>query len=455
MLERETELIQQLIIESTINGRVATRLSEVMTARLPRGVKAFMTAAVMDLLEEDFKQSGRLAQISRGISPTVSGERSLLRSLAMEYVIQQDEYVKLVEDSVHFLENYLCRPQWTLCELVFERKQTVTFETLVKKFESVVDYAYFSMLLERHARRKGLAEIGVAQFKSLVSRIDEEVTKQHTPRELALMTKPIFDFLLFGDFALSRPIPLGAIILFFDDKKMQNVKQYIERICQVRSREQISMEELIGIVEDYYEVESTVKKDETSKAEHPADENRAEPDPAPMQQQTADETLSVEEPPGEPQLPAPEAISETPAGDEPVTRTDQPWSPPADDDVKHVVRADDLVAFAAERDAHKFASYLTFPERPPGNGREDPLPDLNEMLTPDQRDKFVKSIFANDGNACFIFLTSLNHARTWPEAQPFLLQLFEMNSLDMHSPDVVEFTDTMQARFYPELRKVE
>lgn len=56
MLERETELIKQIIIESTINGREALPLSEVVGAQIPRGVKSFMLAAVMDRLEDDFRQ---------------------------------------------------------------------------------------------------------------------------------------------------------------------------------------------------------------------------------------------------------------------------------------------------------------------------------------------------------------------------------------------------------------
>ncbi|GEM_PF-3477055 len=473
MLERETELIKQIIIESTINGREAIKLNDVVAASLPRGVKTFMTAEVAKLLEADFKQSQKLSQITKGIAPTVTAERSLLRSLAMEYVLQSEEYLKLVEDTVHFLENYLCRPQWTLNQLMFEKDVKISFDSLVKKFEYVVDYSYIGMLVERHARRKGWKEIEAEQFKSLIAKIDEEVIKHHSPRELALLTKPIFDFLLVGDASMTRPIPLGAILLFYEDKKMDGVKDYVERICQIRSRTQISMTELIGILEDLYHVETTVKEEVKQ-----SEQEIFNPVDQPIQSQTepvASETIvdinaepsqaiaeeRIEAPDIEPEK---ESLTDQPSpiGEPPKIEVTQLDATELENDVPlvetlppPVVNADELVGYAKEREAQRLASFLTFPDRPTKEELQAELPDIHEMLTHEQRAKFVSSIFKNDETYFFIFLTSLNNAKTWRDAQPYLRDLFEMNKLDILSPDVVEFTDAMQARYQPELRKAE
>jgi hypothetical protein len=481
MLERETELIKQIIIESTINGRLAIKLNDVMGASVPRGVKAFMTAEVMRMIDEDFSQSHALSHISKGISSTVTAERSLLRSVAMEYVLQQKEYFKLVEDTVHFLENYLCRPQWTLYQLMFEKASTISFDALVKKFDYVVDYTYFGTLVARYAQRKGAAEITSDEFRVLISRIDEQVIKQHSPRELALLTKPIFDFLLFGESSMTRPIPLAAILLFYDDKNLTGVKDYIDRICHVRSRTQISMTELIGILEDLYHVETTVK-------EEVRESERAILKPIEQTAQITNEQATTSEVQEEPPQPAADQLTEEPTLEVPMTPADTPdlvtessvtlpSEPPIEDQPKvevtkldtselekdvppveiplpPVVNADELVAFAREREAQRYASYLTFPERRSTEHRGE-LPDINELLTKEQREKFVSEIFDNDENSCFIFLSSFNTAKTWRDAQPYLRDLFEMKRLNILSPEVVEFTDAMQARFHPELRKAE
>ncbi|MBI5472649.1 MAG: hypothetical protein HY961_09930, partial [Ignavibacteriae bacterium] len=170
MLERETELIKQIIIESTIGGREAIRVNEVIAADIPRGVKSFILSQVAKLLEDDLRQSARLTQITKGISSTVTAERSLLRSLATEYVLERSEYLKLVEDTVHFLENYLCRPQWTLTQFLFEQQQEISLHEIVQKFELVVDYAYYTALVERYMRRKAWSSIRLEQFQKLVAR---------------------------------------------------------------------------------------------------------------------------------------------------------------------------------------------------------------------------------------------------------------------------------------------
>ncbi|MBX2991644.1 MAG: hypothetical protein KF749_10815 [Bacteroidetes bacterium] len=474
MLERETELIKQIIIESTINGREALPLSEVVGAQIPRGVKSYMLAAVMDRLEDEFKQSHTLSGITKRIGSTVVAERTVLRSLATQYVLQRSEFEKLVEDTVHFLENYLCRPQWTLVQMMFEKEERIPFETLVRKFERVVDYAYYGTLVERHARRRNMHEMDKHSFATLIARIDEEIARQHSPRELAYLTKPIFDFLLYGDSTPTRPVPVESILLFFDDKKMMGVKEYIERICHVRSRTQISIAELTGILEDLYNVETTVKEEvqeseqeilkpieHTIEATEKAVESEPSPEPPGL------ESREVAELPAEESVPVSPGISEPPAVEEhadeaaaiDVTQLDTTElekdlpEPPLP--VQPVVSADELVAYAKERETQQYKTMLTFPQRPAEEKVPEELPDIHEMLTTGQRARFISTIFHDDANSSFVFFTSLNTAKTWREAQPYLRDLFEMNKLDMLSPEVVEFTDAMQARYQPELRKTE
>lgn len=538
MLERETELIRQIIIESTINGRDSVKLGDIVGTPLPRGVKAFLTASVMGQLEADFKQSPKLSQIAEGLGAVAATERSLLHTLAMAYTLRREEYVRLVEDAVHFLENYLCRPQWTLHQMLFEGQETVPAEIVVKKLECIADYTYFRELLERQIRTKGVKSFSAEQFRTLLARIDEVVVKQHAPRELALLAKPIFDFLLFGNESMTRPIPLGAILLFFEDKKMIGVKEYVERICQVRARRQISMNELIGILEDLYNVETTVKeevekseqeifnppppnvqegvesKDTAAKrdeipvvtSEEAVEKQRSEPPPsevvrteetlspaadvemreAPIAAATVPgdvappaDTLPQPNPPdafpsdvASPDSPAEPEFEHAP-DDEPIASEPKPAEqtpidvttldpaelekdvPPPPIPLPQVVNADDLVTYAKEREKTRLATMLKFSKRPMKDMPQGELPDAGEMLSPEQRARFISTIFKNDENYCAIFLSSLNKAQTWREAQRYLRELFTMNQLDILSPDVVEFTDAMQARYHNEVRKVE
>ncbi len=510
MLERETELIKQIIVESTINGRDAVKLNEIVAAELPRGVKSFMTSQVMTLVEADLRKSPLLAQITKGV----------VRSLAMESVLSRDEFLKLTEDTVHFLENYLCRPQWTLNNVMFEKSQTIAADEIMRKLELAVEYSYFRILIERHVLRNGVATIAAEEFKALVGKIDQEVVGKHTARELALLAKPIYDFLLFGNASMDLPVPLSAILLFFEDKGMTKEKNHIERMYKVRSRTQISMNELIGILEDLHRVEDTVKEEVEATEREILAPRAATAEPHPL--------ITADDEPAEIAAQATLASAETtvePAGQKPVepsTQAEPPAEPPAEpvieqeqfieptrvdilstrkDNEEHaskleamphavdaiffdatrdempnvdvagrekdiapaevnmpsVVNPNEMTKFAQERQRLRDA-ILGFPERPDMRKDNDATRRaenlaVDDSLPVEQRAKFIRRIFKGDENDYGIFINSINTARSWREAQLHLRQLFEMRKLDVLSPDVVEFTDAMHARFNPDLKR--
>lgn len=475
MLEQETELIKQIVVESAIGSRDSVRLSEILTTDLPRGIKAYMTAEVMKLLEDDFRQSPRLAQVSRGLGGTEATSRSVLRTLAAGYTLQRNEFLSLAENAINFTENYVCRPQWTLQQFLFEKSDTITVEALARAFEYVVDYAYYRELVLRYLQRNGLREISADGFRALVARIDEEIVKLHSPRELALLAKPIYDFLLFGDSSMTRPIPVAALLVFYEDKKLTQVKEYLERICAVRSRSQLSMNELIEILEDLYHVEHAVQEDMEQSEQEIFDHQASKTSESTHESETGVHATAAEETEIE-SVVVDEAeiasapvdadyndvhphVEETPRAD--VFRTPRSELerdiPPVDLPPPHVENADLLVEYARERIARKQAPFITFGPR----GERDDAPtnpptgDLHTLFTGDVRSRVIKKIFKGDENALYVFLAALKSAPTWRDAQPYLIDLFEMNHLNHLSPEVIEFTDVLHGYYHPEVKKVE
>jgi hypothetical protein len=117
-----------------------------------------------------------------------------------------------------------------------------------------------------------------------------------------------------------------------------------------------------------------------------------------------------------------------------------------------VINADELIAYATERDVQRRSVLLTFPDRPMKEDAPSTLPDVDALLSDEQRQKFIKKIFRNSDIDYGIFIASFTKAQTWREAQLHLRELFVMNKLDILSPDVVEFTDAMHSRYEPELK---
>ena len=123
---------------------------------------------------------------------------------------------------------------------------------MVSKLDCTVDYAYFKTLIQKIMQRRGTRDISAEEFRTMLVRIDDQIVKQHNARELALLAKPIFDFLLLRDTPPDVSIPLKPILVFFEDKKMNILRDYIESICRIRRRTEITLDELTTLVEDLY-----------------------------------------------------------------------------------------------------------------------------------------------------------------------------------------------------------
>ncbi len=114
-----------------------------------------------------------------------------------------------------------------------------------------------------------------------------------------------------------------------------------------------------------------------------------------------------------------------------------------------------LIAYAAEREAQRHALFLTFPDRPMKSESSPVLPPIEQLISDLQQEKFVRIIFGDNDEHCLAFLASINNTSTWGEGQLLLRQLFETRNLNILSPEVVEFTDVMHARYNIELKPAE
>ena len=106
-------------------------------------------------------------------------------------------------------------------------------------------------MLRKTLAAKGQREIDRATCTELIRRIDAAVTKEHAPRELAALAKPLFDFFSAGDQDGTQEIPLRPVLLFFEDKEMVGVKEYITGIYHLRNRETITLDDLAALCDDF------------------------------------------------------------------------------------------------------------------------------------------------------------------------------------------------------------
>jgi hypothetical protein len=316
-----------------------------------------------------------------------------------------------LENAVHFVENYLCRPQWTLVQFVFEKSERVTLDELQSKVEYISEYLYYGKLVEGFLRQKGWQEIEIGDFRSLLAKIDDQIVKQHNPRELAQLTRPMYEFLLLQSEIMGKSIPIKPLIMFFEDKKMSGLKEYIERICQIRKSEQLTIEQLADIINDLY--------NGTPVKSQPNEESNGAPEMH-MEQQASPEN-------------APQRESET-------ARVETPAP----------IEAPEVIATAPTGDRRNIALSLTFcgmTESAELSPASSPLQNLKTVISEEQRTRFIRMIFQQDEGYYAVVIQTLNSMTTWKDASLYLQMFYQTSGLDPHLPDVVEFTDIIQLRY--------
>lgn len=443
MLERETDLILQLLTERTIGPRDSIVLKEVLGSTIPRNIKKYLQCEVVRRLSSDLLSTPSFSHIPVKAKTTAAVVESMLQLVAPEYVFPRREFLITLENGVHFLENYLCRPRWTLEHFVFEKEECVPVDSLLSSLEYFTDYSYLRDLIKRATRIKGWSEIHRDDFRALVEKIDAQVVMKHAAHEMAMLTKPIYDFLCLEDAPVDRAIPLKPLLVFFDDKKMKVMKEYVEEVAKNRGHGELSIAELGEIIDKLFIGDSTTLQEEVppvtvgavapesavqvnhSPIESTEEETAGPPEPHDKVEHDPDATKIIAErqaPPESPRVATNPALSLTFAG---FKETQQAQPLPR--------RTDGLPDARLNADG--------------GQGQAGGLADLYDIITQEQRERFIEKVFKKDDAYYTGIMTALNTTLTWKQASLYLNELYQTNGLDPFTDEVVEFTDAIHSRY--------
>jgi hypothetical protein len=381
------ERILATLTARALGESTSLTVRDVLAGEIPRSVRSYIIAEVARWLAEDLHSGPRFSRLSLDEEGMYHVQKSLLQSLAASYRFTRPELIAALRVAVEFTDNYLCRPQWTLEHFIFADEDRVSISTVRAHMDHCADFAYFPTLLEGIFRRRGARDVSREDFRHLLGQIDDQIVKQHNARELALLTKPIFDFLLLKDAGLEDAIPLRPILVFFEDKKMRIMKEYIESICRLRGKDEISLAGLITLIEELY-------------------------------------------------------FGETPKSAESAGVPEADHADAAEGPV-------DLVTTSAPDEIPDADSPAVFPDPgpPPPGGEAVTLPDISEFISTRQRQRFIRRIFKRDEAYYAGILSTLNGMESWEEAASYLQHVFEVNELDPYDRDVVAFTDAIQKRY--------
>lgn len=248
MDDQQITQITAILSERSLGRSSSIPLRVVLDALMPAGIKQYMLMELVSRLDKELIHSPHLSKIDLQ-DPSIGRLReTLLKGLAAGYLLSRDEFSSLLHNAVRFTGHYLTRPQWTIENLLFEEHQDITLPFLRARLEYCADYRYFGRFLQEVLVRRHADRISRDECRTLLARIDEQIVRQHTPAELAFLTKPIFDFILLKDTSFEDSIPLEPVLTFFEDKKMNLLKDHIASICRLRESATITISALADLI---------------------------------------------------------------------------------------------------------------------------------------------------------------------------------------------------------------
>lgn len=406
IFEAEIEAIIHAARVKTIGEEDDVLLKKILSANIHPAIKAYFKAEVEKTLAQERGLEYRSKKFPYSLPEVKSLEEQIDLLLVQNYHFNLQECESLLDESVHFQFNYLCRPQWTLLNFIIGDQRRVSSSTIEKRLRYCIDYSYFPELIRRYIVDHGLAEVTYEEFKSLVERIDNEVVARHSSYELAQMTRALFDFVESGKMVPQvefeqQTLPINAAIVFFDDKHLTDIRTRLEYERDNNRVIQITVDRLADIIE-------IVKVG--------SEEATAQPLPvAPAAHQEWSNSLSSESEAAREIIPD---VSSSPDESQPYVQTP---------------------AMVFGEDDEKFLASMPSAKRK----------ELLDLFSEEEHSALVKKLFGNDEPAFQGAITEISLFGSWDEVAQYLDTLYVANEVDPFGAEAVQFTDKLFAHYHP------
>ncbi len=392
MFEAEIDAIMHAVRARTIGEEDAITLRAVLGARIHPAIAAYFRAEVEKKLRDERAHEFRSKKFPYAHPEVVSLQHQIDTLLVQHYTFDRSEFDTLLDQSVHFEFNYLCRPQWTLLNFIMGDQRRTPVSAVERKLQYCTDYRYFSEFIKRTIDERGQTEITYEEFKALLDRIDQAVIAEHTSAELARMLRALSAFVDLGHPESPNGqarLPINAAVVFFEDKRMTELTARLEEERDRNRRNEIALDELGRIIQ---EVRAASAPESTF------------PD------------AGTDLPPVDiiPPEPPPVASSAAPA----------------------VVEETQASAQLATNSAPVVSSVAG-------------LASVYDLLTAAEQKKFIRLLFDKDEYTFHAAMAGLDALRSWQETSHFLDTLFTAQQVDPFSEPAVHFTDRLYTRFFP------
>ena len=251
MFEQEINETIQRITRDVLQDRTLVPLAEILEdERIPDRFKAFFeTEARWWIYTESVARTrDRRFDFSH---PELESLLNYMEQIQVRHArFERDDFLAVLDSAVKLTYNYLCRPQTTLKWYVFRGEPTKPLGETLLRMDAFLDYPYFRTVFREWVDRKKeeratFDTISAKEFERIVRRIDDQILLSCTIDDLLGLMDPLFEFVGKGE---ARSVPVEAMIVFFDDKNIHKLVEFLERERSTRTH--ITQDSFVLLMEE-------------------------------------------------------------------------------------------------------------------------------------------------------------------------------------------------------------
>ena len=425
-------IIQKIRQEVVQPGMNDIPLMYVLTRDIPHSVKHFFDQEVEIWIREESQTISSSERFDYEIPEVQMLLDKVFDTLKQSATFHINQFNRLLERAIKLQANYLIRPQQTLTQFLFKDSSVITTIEVYDMLKYFDKFQYYKDALTDYFNLKYLREISQNQFEELISAIDKQVFSEN-PVETALQTvKNVNNFINEGRTSPSELMRTKILAIIFKDRNLDEFSKLIEQEIRNGNTE-IAIADLENVLrtgKSLQELEAAAIQDSITldtipdiEEEKPAvsvesievPETIAPPEPQVFEEEEYEEEEYEEEYEEEEQTPEPATMQSQPAGQQ-------------DAGGSVVDQLADLVG-----DKMK--------------GEE--IEDLNRLIMPKQRKRFIKKIFMKQEQQYLEFINLVNSTPTWKHASNLIDSFFYQQGLNPYSREALEFSDLVYNRYFP------
>ncbi|MGE3799511.1 MAG: hypothetical protein AB7H80_00670 [Candidatus Kapaibacterium sp.] len=271
MFEQEINETIQRITRDVLQDKTLISLIDILEEpQIPNRFKAFFETEVHWWVYTDDLTRRRDRRFDFA-HPEISSLLNYLEQIQVKHArFERDEFLSVLDKAVKLSYNYICRPQTTLKWYIFRGEPTKSLGETLLRLNAFTDYPYFRTVFtdwvdRKREERPTFDSISAREFERITRRIDDQILLSSSVDELLEIMNPLFDFIGKGE---GRSVPIDALIVFFDDKHIGKLVEFLEKEKEHRSHVTpesfvLLMDELLSSAEEEPDVDfSTVYQDD-------------------------------------------------------------------------------------------------------------------------------------------------------------------------------------------------